>query len=595
LIVYGDSDRAEPIDGFVGILRWMIDQALFADPRPAALRALVERAGELEQALFDAPDALGPPGAPRTRALAGLRRAVRWIGTAFEHSYDRAPELSHGALVRARAALVRLAHLRGTVSVTVPEGFAFRALFPESYRLAALRWADEHAESARRDVLVVGIRSIGTTLSAVVAESLRARRFWVRRRTVRPDGEPFSRRLDCALPRAAFGIVVDEGPGLSGSSMLAVAEAMARAGVEEVTLIPGHGDGPGAGATEPARRRWRSLRRYPAVESDLRFEGRTLAEELWSGVSPAVGGRLARSDDVGAGAWRGHAYRSRAAWPAVCRALERPKILCASDDGRRVLFKFSGFAAAPGQTGSLATIVARRAAPLAALGFAPRLFGEAHGFVAWEWIDGRPLGAQDASFPFLARMGAYIARAAGPALGAAAAGDARERLLAMLLANTRECLGEEAAAAVATEGRRLRADSEAPRAGDGHLAPHEWIQAASETIYKTDVGGHDIDHTWTGAQPVAWDLAGALEEWNLRGAQEAALLRGYREAGGTPCDAGPLRSYRTAYAAHRAGQAAFFLAAETDAEERERLEDSLERWRGALARHLSETAVEGAR
>ncbi len=29
---------------------------------------------------------------------------------------------------------------------------------------------------------------------------------------------------------------------------------------------------------------------------------------------------------------------------------------------------------------------------------------------------------------------------------------------------------------------------------------------------KVDVGGHDLDHTWTGSQPVPWDLAGAMEE-----------------------------------------------------------------------------------
>jgi hypothetical protein len=308
-------------------------------------------------------------------------------------------------------------------------------------------------------------------------------------------------------------------------------------------------------------------------------------------VSPAVEGRLASAEDVGLGAWRAHAFRSRGAWPAVIRSLERPKILAVSGDGTRVLFKFAGFAAAPGQAGSLATTVARRAAPLTARGFAPRLLGEAHGFVAWEWIEGRPLGHQDASFPLLGRMGAYVAHAAGTPLDPAAAAGARERAASMLVANAREALGESAVAAAAAEARRIRPEAGARRAGDGHMAPHEWVRASSGAVFKTDVGGHELDHTWTGAQPVAWDLAGVIEEWDLHGAPEAALLRGYREAGGAPVDGASLHAYRTAYAAHRLGQTLLFRDVEPDRDERERLERAADRWQDALIRHLSEAAV----
>ncbi|HEV8128779.1 MAG TPA: hypothetical protein VGQ14_03900, partial [Candidatus Eisenbacteria bacterium] len=476
MIVYGDTSRREPIDGTVEVLRWRIDQALSADPHPAALRLLVERAGELEQALFDAPECLGACCSSRTRALAGVRRAGSWIASAFEHSYNRSPDPSHQALRRARDSLLSLTGVQGSASVTVPKGFAFYALFPESYRLAARRWAADHVDAARRDVLVVGIRSIGTTLSAVVAQAIREQRFAVRRRTVRLEGEPFERRLDEQLPKAAFGIVVDEGPGLSGSSMLAVADAMSRAGVGEVSLIHAHDRGPGPKVTESARRRWSSLRRYAAAHAELSFDGRTLAEELWMGVAPAIEGTLQRSDDVSAGAWRRFVYEIGAVWPDVSRPLERPKILCSSTDGNRVLFKFAGFAASPRDDGSLATAVARRAVPLAAMGFAPRLLGEAHGFVAWEWIEGRPLGIQDATPSLAARMGEYVARAAGPPLEPEDAREAMERARTMLLANTRECLGEDASSAAATEGDRLGAPAGTRTAGDGHLAPHEWVR-----------------------------------------------------------------------------------------------------------------------
>ena len=309
-----------------------------------------------------------------------------------------------------------------------------------------------------------------------------------------------------------------------------------------------------------------------------------------TGVRPAVGGDLAHGLDVGAGAWRRLHYESERAWPAVCRALERPKLLGASRHGARVLFKFCGFASAPGLDRTLAAQVTRRAAPLAARGYSPRLFGEAHGYVAWEWIAGQPLGIQDASMPFLGRMGAYIAHAAGAPLSAEAAHAARERVQTMLTVNAGECIGSDAANAAATEMRRLApgAGAGVPQAGDGRLAPHEWIRARSGAIVKTDVGGHDVEHTWTGPQPVVWDLAGALEEWDLHGTQEAAVLGGYEEAGGRRVPAADLHAYRVAYAAHCAGQTGVFAALESDPGERERLRRAFERWRGQLDRCLAE-------
>jgi len=98
-----------------------------------------------------------------------------------------------------------------------------------------------------------------------------------------------------------------------------------------------------------------------------------------------------------------------------------------------------------------------------------------------------------------------------------------------------------------------------------------------------------MDPTWTGEQPVYWDLAAAAAEWDLNGDQEATLLRGYVEAGGRAPDAPTLHFYRLAYAAHRVGQAAFFAEAETDEEERRRLKRSLDRWREELSRCLAES------
>src|SRR5205814_7722381 len=88
---------------------------------------------------------------------------------------------------------------------------------------------------------IVGIRSIGTTLTAVVRAAACARGVDADRITVRPQGDPYNRELAFSTPelrwvrdragRGAVFLVVDEGPGRSGSSFLTTAEALERVGV----------------------------------------------------------------------------------------------------------------------------------------------------------------------------------------------------------------------------------------------------------------------------------------------------------------------------------------------------------------------------
>src|SRR5262249_48196303 len=113
----------------------------------------------------------------------------------------------------------------GEIAVVAPEGFSYYALRPGDI---ADRFADPPLDRVR-EAAVVGLRSIGTTLSAVACASVRARGGPAERRTVRPTGPPYDRvtlftERDVAWIRrgAALGrefVVVDEGPGMSGSSI----------------------------------------------------------------------------------------------------------------------------------------------------------------------------------------------------------------------------------------------------------------------------------------------------------------------------------------------------------------------------------------
>ncbi|HEY2924848.1 MAG TPA: hypothetical protein VGJ98_07755, partial [Candidatus Eisenbacteria bacterium] len=503
MIVHGDPGREEALESILASLRAGIDR-LAKEVSCDALRRILIQAGELEQAVADAPCSTGPPG-----DFGEIRRALRAVtslaASAFHHACEPPIDGTNGtrlvreALEGMRKALDRFPNGTGghsRVWVGVPGGFAYRALFPERYREAARRWAVDHAESPERDVLIVGIRNAGTTLSAVVAATLRSSGWRARRITVRPGANPHARRLEFkGIRPAAWGLVVDGERGPSGSATAAVADALTRAGVARIHLFQGHEGG--------------------SPLEELRLGKRSLPEALWISIDGGREDPLSRVVACGGGAWRAMHYGARSSWPPVCRVLEQPKLLCEGESGRRILFKFAGLASAPGSPSSMAEVHARRLARLAREDLTAAPLGIAHGFVATDWLDGRPLAATDASPDLLRRIGRYIAAAAGPPLSVAASRAARNRLETMLCSNAGEALGDEAANAAVSLVRPVPVLTQTPRSGDGHLAPHEWIATREGRVLKTDAGGHDLDPTWTGRQPVLWDLAGAVLEWDL--------------------------------------------------------------------------------
>jgi hypothetical protein len=91
------------------------------------------------------------------------------------------------------------------------------------------------------------------------------------------------------------------------------------------------------------------------------------------------------------------------------------------------------------------------------------------------------------------------------------------------------------------------------RYGDGRMAPHEWVRAEGRLV-KTDVWGHDLDHTCVGPQSILWDAAGALIEWEMDQPQRALFLEELGGLGVRP-RAGELRWFETAYCSFRLGMA----------------------------------------
>lgn len=438
--------------------------------------------------------------------------------------------------------------------ISTPEGFAYYALHPLAY-------ANVPREIfAREHLLVVGIRSIGTTLSSVVTAAARAHGISAERFTVRPQGHPYNRDAEftaeqmAAIRKAvtcgASFAVVDEGPGLSGSSFLAVAEALERAGVstKKIVLISGHAPNVDVLCATDAARRWQRFRCIP------------------------VAGEASRPDQamefVGGGQWRNRLIANAAEWPAAWTSFERLKYLSPTEQGDQRLFKFAGF-------GHYGDAVFEREWKVAAAGFGPMPREESDGFISYPWIfsagmNGRFLSASDLNSNILSRLAEYCAfrmRAFAVELSDLNA------LQQMADHNLRE-LGLELDA-------KLRL--ERPVIADGRMQPHEWLLSKDGKLLKTDSGSHGDDHFFPGPTDVAWDLAGAIVEWQMNEQQIAEFVDRYFRASGDDARA-RIDGFVKAYAVFRLGYCLMAANAMTGSDEQPRLLRAATGYRAVLAK-----------
>ncbi|GAA4011579.1 hypothetical protein GCM10022280_06490 [Sphingomonas swuensis] len=401
--------------------------------------------------------------------------------------------------------------LPDNVLVRLPEGYAFYALYPEAYGLAARMLA---LEARPR---LIGLRSIGAGLAAIAAAALGA----PRPVTLRPTGDPFRRelRLDEGLAAEllegpAHYVIVDEGPGLSGSSFGCVADWLEARGVprDRIAFLPGHdGDlGPEADAAHCAR--WAKAQRPVA-----RIDGlRSWVEQLT--------GPIDRWDDLFAGAWRPRWSADERSWPPVTPAWERAKFLVRAD-GVEWLVRFAGLGSIGEGKLALARLLHRT-------GFGPEVAGLTHGWLVQRWhAEASP------TQPTLDELASYLAlRATLPA----GPGASLAELVTMVRRNVPALSRWNPPADVLQA--RVR-----PVTIDGRLAAHEWLRLPSGQLLKADALDHHQAHDLVGCQDLAWDVAAAAIELDLARSEVTALekLLG--------CDPELLAFYRIAYAAFRLG------------------------------------------
>ncbi|MEI6351673.1 MAG: hypothetical protein WCP06_11280 [Verrucomicrobiota bacterium] len=495
-------------------------------------RAALIAAGQLEQGFADAGEAIAEPV---TDAAAEALIAC-WRCRPVEEIRD--------ALDRGLAALALIVPARfetGSLLIKAPEGFAFYALFPEQYAEAAFSWAASRSHSKSR-VLVVGIRSIGTTLSAVVKAALTSIGWNARRCTVRPEGGIYDRKITFAAEignRADWALVADEGPGNTGVSMAAAVFALEKAGIprSRIGLFPSHAGSPGRESPDSVKACWKSVPSVIGHPPDI-------VGKLTAATERITGGVVIETQDWSAGAWRGHVFERRQQWPAVCAMLERIKHRCLLNDKSALVWKFSGFSGVHSQNANAEAKRLKTTHP-----WTPEPVAICDGFIATPWIRGTRM--VQATPAFASHMGRYLAAACSQELNYEEVVAAHERITPLIEANLSRWLGQQAARRATELWKRTRAVP-SPLCVDPRQPLHDWIETGPDQWIKTDSTGHLCDHTLAGRQPIEWGLAAACNACGPR--ETPALLSAFHANIGWTISKGRLVAYQIAQAAFRLGE-----------------------------------------
>jgi len=576
VLVYGDDERVveagEVVCDLIARLQTLKDHSTGISRHAALVAAFIE-AGELMQAVADAEfaicerDEISPAQDTGARLLALL---AEMLIRSRDSGFAAAPMLPRECL-----SLLNQFARTGPVRLRSPEGYAFYALYPEAYIEAARR------SGLGSDTVVIGIRSIGTGLAALVAAALGARPAI----TLRPIGHPYQRRvaigeqLEARLVEdktAAFAIV-DEGPGLSGSSFGATLDWLEAHGIarERCHVFPSHTGDPGPQASAGHRASWAQVQRHVVTFEDLLLRPSKPQQRLESWVETVTGPLTGPLEEISGGAWRAKHYANKRDWPPADPMRERRKFLARTRNGAW-LVKFAGLGAQGERKLALNC-------QIAAAGYTPQAAGLVHGFLIEPWIEGHPLDIADFDRGrVLARLAGYLGlRARLPASGS---GASLRDLFVMAVQNTREALGEEAA--LQLEGAlgdpaRLQPTLR-PVVSDNRLHLWEWLVTPNGRLIKTDALDHCSAHDLVGCQDIAWDVAGAGVEFDLSEHERARLVEALARTAGRHVDAELLRVLEPCYLAFQIGLWTFAGAAATDADESGRVARQLQRYRERL-------------
>lgn len=573
MIVYRKTEEERATRGLIAECTRVASEAASTLRHEAATELLMET-GSLEAGIADALFAEADGVCEQSTAT---RKASVAAARVFIASWDNRPDEIKAWAGRLRVALAALGSmpLPARIRTRVPEGYAHYGLFPETYLKAARDFFD-----ARRpgEAVCVGLRSIGTSLSALVAAALEEKGCSVRSFTLRPRSHPFRRkvRMTEALEHAVQGtgghhLVVDEGPGLSGTSFASVVKKLSALGApdDRIVLFPSWVPDGQSFVSKEARDMWPRHEKFICSFEDLWIRSGRLAQEADLGCGLT---------DLSAGSWRRLFFQSETDYPAAHPRHERRKYLAGDPDGRgAVLLKFAGH-------GRYGRKKLERALLLSDAGYCMPASGPCCGFLRHAFAPGKPLDESSVNQLLLDSMAGYLAfiRRSFPATGAMGF----DEFCQMAARNITLGLGEKWAGKAA----HLASFSEvysggAPVEVDGRMLPSEWL-LTDRGYRKADALDHSADQFFPSSQDISWDLASAIVEFEMTPMEQNYFLARYSARSGERVCLERLRLYTVAYLAFRLGYSSFAAEELSSEPDGERFRTLKARYKARLKREL---------
>ena len=551
MIVFTKQEKRVSPAGYFSQMEYLLER-LDASPRHEYCVELLMEWGELESGisdrLFAESDCIEQIAVSSREIATLIGRALylSWEGL-FKKLRALLPDI--GKKIRKFSSLP----LPRKIRTRVPEGYIYYGLYPEMYIEAARAFFKEiRPERA----VSIGLRSIGTSLSAAVSGTLTELGVKVESFTLRPRGHPFRRKMLIApdleekfksLTNHYF-LIIDEGPGISGSSFGSTARALSEMGIPDAKIIffPSHIPEGKSLVTPEARENWQRYRKYLVSFEDEGLSGKVLGQLFY-----ITGGAGRQWLDISAGNWRSLFYEKESEYPALHPNHEQRKYLCLEEplNGKKIrgpayLMKFAGL-------GKYGRAKYERGMALSGEGLYPRLHGTGNGFLMRDFVEGRPVAQGDISRDLIDYVARYIATT-GKMFQAA------EKIpfdpnMKMISENVLETIGKEWSANIGKlEKLRPVITGGAVSAIDGRMMRHEWLVTPGGFL-KTDSVAHHIDQFYPRNQDPAWDVAAVTVEFPLKGEEREYLLARYAELAGDPHIGKKLSFYRIAYLAYRLG------------------------------------------
>jgi hypothetical protein len=335
----------------------------------------------------------------------------------------------------------------------------------------------------------------------------------------------------------AWFFIVDEGPGLSGSSLTCAAVALRQLGVarSRIVFLPAYRCDGAHFVNAVARQTWREHAQFVGDFDSAWLKGVAQGAEL---------------RELSAGAWR-QKLGANAEDIACHPQHERRKYLALAGGGRRFMLRFGGL-------GSHGRKLRARAHALEPSGVTPRVLDFADGMLALEYLPAKISAKRPATADFIQTTARYLAfRRKRLDTGELAK---LETLAEMAHQNIDAGLGPNACRPLAALARRASSSQCSAIVADARLLPHEWLTTPTG-IRKADGFDHGDDHFYPGPCDIAWDIAGAIYELGLDASQRQSLVSCYVNAAADSTIAERLPFFEVAYLAHRFGYAS--LAAGT--------------------------------